>query len=674
MSGRVTIVFDSNIDKVQVRRLENGYIANAERGEKPVGGRFYIPKYQRGYRWTSLQVKQLLNDINEFIYTEGSDSQYCLQPVVVQKKEVSDQWVVVDGQQRLTTIFIVLACLRCIEQRKKKTIYELEYESKPELWECLNSLGDEVDIEADPSDIDKYHITNAYRTVRKWVVDTVNNPAVEEDFATKLGTKIKEGVSFIWYEVSNDIEPETTFTRINMGKIPLTNAELIKALLLKKDNFIVKEGFKEDIKGEQTRISMAWDIMENSLHKRGFWLFLTNDKKEEQDVRIEMVFDIMARHFMQEDIAQFEDLRNTNPNTYLFLIFSWKLEEMKKEARDKAKQTSIEYAYSEVLNKFWQEINSFYQMFQDWYEEREWYHLVGYWIVARELDNKKTDVGNILYELSDIYKNESKTSFTKELKRKILKNVMGIREKDNDDSLGELSYKDLKDSFDEPEYNGGSTEKTRIHKILLLFNVVTVQTSIDCMSRFPFHEYKQTTWNLEHIHSVTTALPSNNKECEEWVDDVKKYLDSVDYFKDDENKHISKRLGEMTEFDKTSQEFKDLYADVAESFSAGKLSSEHLENGIMNMALLDEQTNKTYKNAIFPMKRKYIMDKMGRDNFVPICTKNVFLKYYTGEVTQFYVWDENDRKCYFEKMCSSIYEYLTGKKAVEEIVTDGKDE
>ncbi len=655
-------MFDSNIEKVQVMRLENGYVANAEKGEKSVGGKFYIPKYQRGYRWTSLQVEQLLDDINEFEYIDGSNNQYCLQPIVVQKKEDTNQWVVVDGQQRLTTIFIVLACLRCIEDRKKKAIYELEYESKPELWECLQALGDESDIEMDSSDIDKYHITNAYRTVREWVKKTVNNPVAEENFATKLTTKIKEGVSVIWYEVSNEIEPETTFTRINMGKIPLTNAELIKALLLKKDNFVVKDNFKEDMKGEQARISMAWDLMENSLHKRNFWLFLTNDKREEQDVRIEMVFDIMARHFMHNDTAGFENLRETNSNTYLFLIFSAKLEEMKEIAKKKACQNNTEYAYGEVLNEFWQEINRFYQMFLDWYEEREWYHLIGYWICAKELDNKNVDLGNVLYELSGIYKGKSKSSFTKELKKKILRNIMGIKETE----LDQLTYKDTKDSFDELEYTGGLAQRRRIHKILLLFNVVTVQTSIDCMSRFPFHDYKQTTWNLEHIHSVTTAIPSNNKECEEWANAIKKYLDSVDYFRDDENKNISKRLGEMTVFDKTSQEFEDLYVDVSEAFSAGRLSSKHLENGIMNMALLDEQTNKSYKNVIFPMKRKYIMDKMGRDNFVPICTKNVFLKYYTGEVTQFYVWDENDRNCYFEKMCSSIYEYLTGKRPVME--------
>ncbi len=310
---------ESYIDKVQVARLENGFIPNEEKGESAVGGRFFIPKYQRGYRWTTLQVEQLMDDINEFSYTEGSENYYCLQPVVVQRNPDKDQWVVVDGQQRLTTIFIALACLRCIEDRKKKPFYELEYDSKPELWDCLKGLGDEADIELDTSDIDRYHMTNAYRTVREWVRKTVNNPVAEENFATKLGTKIKEGVCFIWYEVSSEIEPETTFTRINMGKIPLTNAELIKALLLKKDNFVDKPEVKEDIKGEQTKISMAWDLMENSLHKRDFCLFITNDKEEDQDVRIEMVFDIMARHFLKDDIERLTDYENFKAKLEKFL-------------------------------------------------------------------------------------------------------------------------------------------------------------------------------------------------------------------------------------------------------------------------------------------------------------------------------------------------------------------
>lgn len=655
---------ESSIDKVQIARLQKDFNANVENG-KAVGGRFFIPKYQRGYRWTPLQVEQLLDDIDEFSYTEGSENYYCLQPVVVQKDSDRDRWIVVDGQQRLTTIFIVLSCLRCIEERKKKPFYELEYESKPELWDCLKSLGDETDIELDLSDIDKYHMTNAYRTVREWVRKQKDKKSADEEIlATKLGTKIKEGVCFIWYEVPSSVEPETTFTRINMGKIPLTNAELIKALILKKDNFFDKHDFKGDIKGEQARISMAWDLMETSLHKRDFWLFLTNDKDEEQDVRIEMVFDIMARHFLQND-EEFEHLRDTNPSTYLFLILSKKHEQMTAAAKEYAKAYNEEYIYGNVLNDFWQEVNRFYQMLQDWYEKREWYHLIGYLVAAKELGSKKIDVGKTLYELSKTYKDKSKSVFTKTLKGMVLREVMGIREDTNEDGLDNLTYKEIKESFYEPKYNGGYAARIRIHKLLLLFNVITVQTSEDKF-RFPFHAYKKTKWNLEHIHSVTTKLPSNNKECEEWAAAVKKYLDSVDYFKDDENKNISQRLGEMKTFDKTSDEFKDLYKDVSESFSRGRLSDDHLENGIMNMALLDEQTNKAYKNVIFPMKRKYIMDKMGRDNFVPICTKNVFLKYYTREVTQFYIWDESDRLNYFEKLCTAIYEYLTDKKAVVE--------
>ena len=80
---------------------------------------FFIPSYQRGYRWTKQQVKDLLNDVNEFQPEKNKDTNeetwYCLQPLVVsemdsnRKKECqlpeNEYWYeVVDGQQRLTTI------------------------------------------------------------------------------------------------------------------------------------------------------------------------------------------------------------------------------------------------------------------------------------------------------------------------------------------------------------------------------------------------------------------------------------------------------------------------------------------------------------------------------------------------------------------------------------------
>lgn len=667
-------MFEGYIDKVQVVRLMEDYVPKDEKNEKAVGGKFFIPKYQRGYRWTSLQVEQLLDDINEF-KAEDEDEFYCLQPLVVTAEKNEDRWVVVDGQQRLTTIFIIIKCLRSIaDSQKKKPIYSIDYESKPELKECLSKLKHDPDeeegIELDKSDIDKYHITNAYNTVAKWVKSKVSG-AEEGDFASDLMTKIRNSVCFIWYEADNGQDPETTFTQINMGKIPLTNAELIKALLLKKDNFDRDEEFR----GDQARISMDWDIKENNLHKRDFWLFLTNDKAEERDVRIEMVFDVMARDIIKTNGSEesFEVLREKNPNTYLFLIFTEEINKMIAAEKKRSEALNEPYRYGTVLNEFWMRVNSFYQMFQDWYEEKEWYHLVGYWIAAHELESKKIDVNELLYALSDVYQTKTKTEFTVRLKKQILKNLLGGKNGLDDATLEDLTYGTLKEEFSGLYYTGSTADVTKIKKILLLFNVITMQTNMEMDSKFPFHYYKTTVWNLEHIHAATTNVPLREVDKRSWRDAVYEFLGTVDYPLPDD---LKKRLAEINDFKDNSEEFIQLYADVSKTFSSGELEEDVMRNGLPNLTLLDENTNKSYKNDIFPMKRNYIMDKMGKEVFIPICTKNVFLKYYTSGVKQYYVWDKDDRKWYFKKMCESLYEYLTGKVAVEDEVAtiDTKEE
>ena len=70
-----------------------------------IKGSFYVPSYQRGYRWGKDEVIRLLDDI----YTNGNKN-YCLQPVVIRNSDRGFE--LIDGQQRLTTLFILLTYIK----------------------------------------------------------------------------------------------------------------------------------------------------------------------------------------------------------------------------------------------------------------------------------------------------------------------------------------------------------------------------------------------------------------------------------------------------------------------------------------------------------------------------------------------------------------------------------
>ena len=98
---------------------------------KILGMNFFIPSYQRGYRWGDRQVLDLLKDIYEFANkTKIKDEFYCLQPIVVAIKK-DDKYNIIDGQQRLTTIYIILKYLKDSGEKFK------EFKDKEEYKEIL---------------------------------------------------------------------------------------------------------------------------------------------------------------------------------------------------------------------------------------------------------------------------------------------------------------------------------------------------------------------------------------------------------------------------------------------------------------------------------------------------------------------------------------------------------
>ena len=192
---------------------------------------FYIPSYQRGYRWTVLEVEDLLNDINEFkpkeINDSGEKTWYCLQPIVV-KQRSELEYEVIDGQQRLTTLYLILHYLNqdFVESRRDK-IFTIDYETRETSKEFLQHPEKE-----DDSNIDYFYIHKAYLTIHNWFQKQLEDVNYDQnDFRSKL----KFYTRVIWYETEESVSTQV-FTRLNIGKISLTNAELIKALFLNSSN------------------------------------------------------------------------------------------------------------------------------------------------------------------------------------------------------------------------------------------------------------------------------------------------------------------------------------------------------------------------------------------------------------------------------------------------------
>src|SRR5690606_37099098 len=124
--------------------------------------RFFIPSYQRGYRWGVEEVTALLDDFLDFLFTSINKSErYCLQPIVVKQLE-NGSYEVLDGQQRLTTLFILLSYLQ--RDDDEINLFELEYETRPNSGLFLRNLSSEVNSE----NPDYFYISQAYKIIVDW--------------------------------------------------------------------------------------------------------------------------------------------------------------------------------------------------------------------------------------------------------------------------------------------------------------------------------------------------------------------------------------------------------------------------------------------------------------------------------------------------------------------------
>lgn len=593
---------------------------------------FIIPSYQRGYRWTQLEVEKLLDDV--YGYDKNVDGEfYCLQPLVVKYDNNNRSWRVIDAQQRLTTIYLVLKCL-------DENIFTITYERDTKISKYRESIDDNDDIEL-------YFIKKNFEVISSWF---------KNKDANTMRENLLNNTKFIWYDI--DVIPGSDehqmFRNLNSGKIPLTNAELVKALFLKNipcgndNNGNIEKELKQNIIAEE------YDQIERKMREPDFWYFLTNEKPRTSC--IELLFDLMF------DVDEIDGNKRNEINKVgankTFYYFDWIITTGKTNNRlDSSEQF-------EKVKEEWEKVQETFHILEGWFADAEVYNLIGY---LRACNYQLKNIYRLYKGLDADGENipcRNKTEFINQLKLECLKRCLYREGKKIIPSVENLSNS---------QYFHYEKEKENVNRILLMHNIATLnlqnsksdkdkqgdgnkdkkarKDKLASKVKFSFASFHTCGWNVEHISPNNAIFYPEIEDTILWKENDKKKKIP------DDSKELLKQCK------KGGSKLKDLYDENIKWFEELDKYISIKESSIMtlpNLTLLNEHDNKSVSNKSFKEKRKSILEFQRNGSFVPPATLMVFTKGYSKELDKDKLdfWGEDDRKKYIENMSSTLINYF----------------
>lgn len=609
--------------------------------DKLMGRTFFVPGYQRGYRWGRQEVEALLNDLWEFyLQTDGEKNTfYCLQPIVLYKDEQARENLL-DGQQRLTTIYLLLSYLdsRRREEGYDKPLFTLEYATREDSADFLAKklfASEESEV---ASNVDYHYMRAAYGYIKYWFTQAPKHPGAAGKLIPLLLDEDGKGpnVRVIEYYVEDDSDPIEVFLRLNQGKIPLTDAELTKALFLQSDKYDAK--LLPYVSPKLDLIAGEWYAYEQQLSVPKFWHFISPYDAQSTPPSIRLLLELAARDLQSATSYKntpelWESKKYTHP---CYTIFSDYLQGYSGEERLKK------------IGEIWERIYTIFGLISEWYEDQELYHYVGY-LMCTESSKRITLLRKLLKQAKTCTAPEFKAS----LRRAIGKKIERIR-------LNELSYEE---------------SQADIHQVLLLHNIHQhIFTSEQI--RFPFDLYTKEKWSLEHIYAQQSE-PLRNRE--EQIGFIEEHIATFreDAFGDD--KETSSLIAELEgirskiqEPEKTESERVSLFENALELITAFEVK--HMGDtvplhGLQNLCLLSRGVNSSLSNRTFARKREIMREIMreivmkATQEYIPMATRRVFLKYYSASPKDNAYWRREDAEAYMEHIRSVCKHYTSPSKA-----------
>ena len=605
------------------------------------GKTFLIPYQQRGYKWTKANVEELLTDLRDFINcADVTKKMYCLQPLAVvdMGKEI---YSVIDGQQRLTTLYLLYIYLHGYAP------YTIEYERDASIGyhlsrtEFLSKIAF-IDTVQATENIDFYYIHTAYYHIgtvfENWAKESCNNEnkndidskrvEIKTHFVEMLERrKDEKSVQLIWYEVSEKKQYET-FRNLNSGKIHLTNTDLIKALLLNRVSGLPSF--------ERIEAAAIFERMEMEMQNDHFWYMINGNELREGQTRMDFLFNLVS------------GCRQSNYE----IDSRWSFRNY--------------FASSDngTLSDKWKRVRHTFLRLKDMYDDIYCYHYVGFLTY-----NSNSNPINSMRELLEQNRKCTHSQFVSKLKERIKR----ILSNNNHETITDYNY---------------YSSKKDLRLLFLMHNIETVLQRFEQLhsneqlelekeyERFPFELLHKQKWDIEHISSNTDSDFRNPADRKDWLESIKQDL-GANYPHETVTELEDKyRLSEKRD------DFDKLYTTIM------RCCDEHTEDAIKddapdgkdkmqvgNLTLLDSHTNRSYHNALFPRKRRYIIvtdglvnkgndfEKTLKQLYIPPCTRQVFTKAYNkSNKLSFNAWTQTDADMYVKDMEQKLSYYFNNKE------------
>ena len=593
------------------------------------GKTYSIPPYQRGYKWDTKDIERLLKDINEFSPNEDLNLFYCLQNITLVESQDSKTFNVVDGQQRLTTLTVILSYLNEYELINEKLQYNVRKETEEFLKEYIfkpNELKniqnweqflENTSIKGKDYDYqDVFYLFNAYKAIQTWFETYPNS-------VTAMKDKILNHVKLI-VNLPKNIEEQELFENLNGKRVPLDGADLIRALIItrvaKKEIGDIDDSIKQNVLINERRVKIGlmldrinhWWADEN---KKNYFHQFTKESK-----------------VPDEESISFNDV--TYPINHLYKLYVLAYGDG---------VLDMEFFEKKVIEDgFLDELQLLQRTMENWCNDKELYHLILFTsIYAREKIKEEPVLSfkELLHQWKKLYRKD----FIRFLKKRI-----ASTEVFNDliNQTERCKEENEKTAFLENWYDN------KLITVSVLLDIISILSSNStCLPARHSKAYKE---DLEHIFPQT-PVGDRIKDKIKQTQILKEYIDIINQSLSEEEKiNIND-----CDIDWENQNWKD---DIKFRIN-NRIEKVIPVNSLGNMCVLHESVNRGYGNDFFLEKRIDIMRKSQEGFFIRPHVYDAFNKIFLErhdesiDMKMMNRWDRSDilaRREYIIKRISNF--------------------